>query len=163
MTLPDEHLDAALRALARADDDMSSSPTVEARLTNVVDGIARRRARWRWAAPLAAAAAVAIGILALFQPWRQATNGSRATVSVIETRAPDVSTAFFVLASGEIPIASARLVRLDVPRSTLQRYGLADLESPESAETVSAEVLVDDAGLARAVRFVHSGPVEDRR
>jgi anti-sigma-K factor RskA len=163
MTLPDEHLDAALRALSRADANMTSSLIVEARLANVVDRIARRRARWRWAAPLAAAAVLAIGVLALFQSWRQATNGSQATVSVTETGAPEISTAFFMLPSGEMPIASARLVRLEVPRSALQRYGLADLESPENAETVLAEVLVDDAGLARAVRFVHSGPKADRR
>jgi hypothetical protein len=165
MTLPDEHLDAALRALARADDDMTSSPIVEARLASVVDRIARRKARWRWATPLAAAAVLAIGILALFQPRWQGPNGSQATVPVAETGAPEVSTAFFMLPSGEVPIASARLVRLDVPRSALRRYGLEDVESrsPGNVETVPAEVLVDDAGLARAVRFVHSGPKGDRR
>lgn len=163
MTLPDEHLDAALRALARANDDMTSSPIVEARLANVVDEIARRRARWRSAAPVAAAVVLAVGTLTLFQPLRPAPNGSQATVSLIETGAPDVSTAFFVLPSGELPIASARLVRLEVPRSALKRYGLAGLEGAGNGESVSAEVLVDDAGLARAVRFVHSGPVEDPR
>jgi hypothetical protein len=165
MTLPDEHLDAALRALARADHDITGSPIVEARLANVVDQIARRKARWRWAAPLAAAAVLAISILALFQPWRQAQKGSEATVAVAETGAPEVSTPFFMLPSGEGPIASARLVRLDVPRSALRRYGFADVESwgPGNVGIVSAEVLVDDAGLARAVRFVHSGPERDRR
>ena len=160
MTLPDEHLDAALRALARVNDDMTSSPIVEARLASVVERIARRKARWRWAAPLAAAAVPAIGILALLQPWRQAQDGSEATVPAAESGAPEVSTPFFVLPSGEVPIVSARLVRLDVPRSAMRRYGFANVESwsPGNVGTVSAEVLVDDAGLARAVRFIHSGP-----
>jgi hypothetical protein len=164
MTLPDEHLDAALRALAQADSDMTSSPLVEARLVAVVDETGRRRARWRWAIPLAAAAVLTVGVLALFQSGRQAP-GSQATVPGPETAAPDVSTEFFLLPSGEMPIASARMVRLDVPRSALWRYGFSDIESRRAGDvgTVSAEVLVDEAGLARAVRFVHSGSGENRR
>jgi hypothetical protein len=71
-----------------------------------------------------------------------------------------VATAFFPLTYSSLPISNAQLVRVQVPRSALASFGLAPIDVPASAATgiasatVSADVLVGEDGVARAVRFV---------
>jgi hypothetical protein len=48
------------------------------------------------------------------------------------------------------------IVRLEVPRKALESFGLLSMDTtgaPES-DTVLADVIIGDDGLARAVRFV---------
>jgi len=58
-----------------------------------------------------------------------------------------------------VPISGGQVVRLEVPRTALAAFGLtADAQTAPSTDTVLADVVVGDDGLARAVRFVHSSP-----
>jgi len=60
-----------------------------------------------------------------------------------------------------LPYTDAQIVRLEVPRSALENFGLAPADLPADASAVShntvlADVLVGEDGLARAVRFVRA-------
>jgi hypothetical protein len=60
---------------------------------------------------------------------------------------------------GNVPMTDGHLVRLEVPRLALARFGLAspDMIVAEAAgRTVLVDVLVGEDGLARAVRFVRT-------
>ena len=71
------------------------------------------------------------------------------------------ATAFMPLVYSALPYTNAHIVRLEVPRAALKHFGLAPAESPAGAspvsrDTVLADVLVGEDGLARAVRFVRA-------
>jgi hypothetical protein len=149
----------ALRALAAEDVSLAPSSAIEARLRREVRSIARARRRRIAVVALAAAAVLAI---ALAVPWKRgvdnATAGSQPSTSA--SRGGEVATAFFPLTYSSLPISNAQLVRVQVPRSALASFGLAPIDVPASATgatasaTVSADVLVGEDGVARAVRFV---------
>jgi hypothetical protein len=153
----EQALDAAFRAVAEEDAGIGASPAVEARLLAEVRSIAARRRRIRVAA-LGIAAAL---LLALAVPaWRM--TGSD-TISVGVSRPPvaapiarEVTTEFLPLLYSSVPASHVQMVRLAVPRAALASFGLSPLETIDraSADTVLADVLVGDDGLARAVRFV---------
>jgi hypothetical protein len=176
-------LTSALRAVAREDAGratlLGTSGAVEARLRAEVQAIgAARRARLRWrAGALAALVIVAVAI----PVWRFAGRSqetSTARVSPIATVAGtstvpatqprgEITTAFLPLVYSDVPAAGVQIVRLSVPRSALASFGLAPRESASAqdtttaasgqpADTVVADILVGDDGLARAVRFVRA-------
>jgi hypothetical protein len=58
-----------------------------------------------------------------------------------------------LVASGTPPLASGQLVRVKLPRSALNALGLP-LDLARAGESVQADVLVGDDGLARAIRLV---------
>ncbi|HEX8178127.1 MAG TPA: hypothetical protein VF525_01150 [Pyrinomonadaceae bacterium] len=75
---------------------------------------------------------------------------------IIVARAPDAErvTEFVPLvAGGAPPLASGQLVRVELPRSALAALGLA-LDPARAGETIKADVLLGDDGLARAIRLV---------
>ena len=75
---------------------------------------------------------------------------------VIVARAPDaerVSEFVPLVAGGAPPLASGQLVRVELPRSALAALGLA-LDPARAGETIKADVLLGDDGLARAIRLV---------
>ena len=149
-------LAAALRVVADEERQMGASPEVEARLLNDVRAIAGARRRRARAAMLAVAAVL---ILALAVPaWRMRTRLPTAA------RVDEVTTAFMALPYGNLPASSVHMVRIAVPRAALASFGLMPLESVNraSTETIVADVLVGDDGLARAVRFVRS-PTEQEQ
>ena len=141
-----------------ADDDAQNgaSREVQARLLAEVRSIgARRRRRLFTAALLTAAAASVIGALVVSQ--RSGSVAPTPAVSVAP-QVRELTTAFLPLPGAAAPSADAYLVRLDLPRTALARLGLGQVEtidSPASATTVLADVLVGEDGVARAVRFVH--------
>jgi hypothetical protein len=148
----------ALRALAAEDVSLGASTAVEARLMGEVRSIARARRRRIAIVALAAAAVLAI---ALAVPWKRgADNATAGQPSTSASRGGEVATAFFPLTYSSLPISNAQLVRVQVPRSALASFGLAPIDVPASATsgrasaTVSADVLVGEDGLARAIRFV---------
>jgi anti-sigma factor RsiW len=153
-------LTAALRAVANQDAGRVASASVEERLRSEVRSIAARRRR-RYATALAVAAGLLIvaAVPARWMTRRQAVTSSTAADSdAARARAAvsEVSTAFLPLAYSSVPITNGQLVRLEVPRAALASFGLAPIEfldSP-SAGTVTADVIVGEDGLARAVRFV---------
>ena len=162
MTLPnqdDRDRDLALtpvfRALNTADDGMTASPEVEARLRREVLAIARAR-RARYAALwLAAAAAVVVAVGIAF--WRSDRSAGRdaGQPAVITVAAHDVTTDFFPLAYAYVPAFSTHIVRMEFPRRALASFGLGSFEiEADPTATVKADVVVGEDGLARYVRFV---------
>ena len=141
-------LDTALHALAEDDLQLGASAGIEARLLAEVRSIAAARRR-RMAIVVCAAAAVV-----LFALWigsqRFLPSQSR------DARAAEVTTEFMPLAYSSVPSTNVQVVRLAVPWAALVSFGLTPPEPLEraSADTVLADVLVGDDGLARAVRFV---------
>lgn len=141
-------LDTALRALAQDEPQLGASAGIEARLLVEVRNMAVARRR-RMAIVVCAATAVV-----LFALWigsqRFLPSQSR------DARAAEVTTEFMPLAYSSVPSTNVQVVRLAVPRAALISFGLTPPEPLEraSADTVLADVLVGDDGLARAVRFV---------
>ena len=141
-------LDTALRAMAEDEAQLGASARIEARLLAEIRSIAAARRR-RIAIAVCAAAAVV-----LFALWIGSQGFPRARSS--ETRVAEVTTEFMPLVYSSVPSTNLQVVRLAVPRTALVSFGLTPPEPLEraSADTVLADVLVGDDGLARAVRFV---------
>ena len=145
-------LTSALKA-AEDTEMVQTSPDVRARLLSEVRAIARRR-RQRTFVTLATAAAlvVAIGLVT----WRRMHPMPGIERSPL-TIAPfvEATTPFFPLVPAAMPLTSTHLVRIDLPRRALASFGLLGRElDHSSSETVLADLMVGDDGLARAVRFV---------
>ena len=143
-------LDTALRAMAEDEAQLGASAGIEARLLAEVRSIAvARRRRMAMAAFAAAAAAVVLFALWIGSRRFLPSRSSKARVA-------EVTTDFMPLAYSSVPSTNLQVVRLAVPRTALVSFGLTPPEPLEraSADTVLADVLVGDDGLARAVRFV---------
>ena len=79
--------------------------------------------------------------------------GSVGEMDVVAQAEPESVTSFMPLVAGGAPLASGQLVRVSVPRSALAALGLP--QNPTGAgDTIKADVLLGDDGLARAIRFV---------
>ncbi len=149
-------LDAALRELA--DDDVRHGPSagVKTRLLTEVRSIAaRRRRRLYGAVALTAAAASVVGVLLVSPP---STPPGSPPIASPATGPREMATAFLPLPGATAPLAEAHIVRLELPRAALVTFGLGQAEtltSSGSSNTVLADLLVGEDGLARAVRFVH--------
>jgi hypothetical protein len=146
---PRQSLEIALRAMAEDEAQIGASPAVEARLLGEVQSIAAARRRRMVIAACAMAAAV---LFALTAPsWKFSSRAPSRGARVAE-----VTTAFMPLVYGSVPATNVQIVRLAVPRAALASFGLIPLETVDraSTDTVLADVLVGDDGLARAVRFV---------
>jgi hypothetical protein len=78
----------------------------------------------------------------------------------------EVDTNFLPLmaASPLEPTESGHLIRMNLPRSTLGRFGFP-INSERSEEPIKADVLIGEDGVARAIRFVYTAenvPSSDR-
>ena len=137
-----------LRAMAEDDARLGASPAIEARLLAEVRsiGVARRRRT-----AIAACAVAAVVLLALWVSSQRFVPSRPSDARVAEVR-----TDFMPLPYSSVPTTNLQMVRLAVPRAALASFGLAPLEPLDrtSTDTVLADVLVGDDGLARAVRFV---------
>ena len=162
----DDELTRALRRLKDADEAMGASPGVEARLQQEVRGLRAQPRRWR-VQVLAGLAAAAMILAAVSITWWSrsrhtpdpASQGAAANIV-----AQEVVTQFFPLFYGSVPAAQNHLVRLELPRASLARFGLMSADAIERTPgTVLADVLVGDDGLARAVRFVRKLSQEPRQ
>ena len=141
-------LDTALRAMAEDEARLGASAGIEARLLAEVRSIAAARRRRIAMAAFAAAAVV------LFALWIGSQRFLLSRSS--KTRVAEVTTDFMPLAYSSIPSTNLQVVRLAVPRTALVSFGLTPPEPLDRTftDTVLADVLVGDDGLARAVRFV---------
>jgi len=147
----DRLLTDAFRAIAEADAALRASSGVEARLVSDVRTIAR--ARRMGALKLYATAAVlvlAVGgsVWSLRGPVSDLTLRSPTP----DPRFPELTTEFFPLHYSSVPVVDPRIVRLQVSRAALARFGVESVRS--TSDTVLADVIVGSDGLARAVRFV---------
>jgi hypothetical protein len=147
-------LSDALRAVATDDAGLAPSCGVKTRLVEEVRSIGRARRRRMTVVTLAAAAAVAA--IALAVPWRRAVDRPAPS-----PRLPaELVTQFFPLTYSNLPVSNAQLIRVRVPHSALESFGLAPLDIPAAGApggeraTVPADVLVGEDGVARAIRFV---------
>jgi len=168
----DRPLTSALRAVAAEDRSRGASAAVEARLLAEVRSIAHAR-RIRTGVGLLAAAAV--WFIAMAVPaWRasnheaaihEATSveSNRAT-GIAETNTREVTTDFFPLTYSSVPAPGGQLVRMQVPRTALARFGVTSfVVAGDRSSTVLAEVVVGNDGLARAVRFVRVAGISEQQ
>lgn len=66
----------------------------------------------------------------------------------------EITTDFIPLVHNQLaPVESGHLVRVEMPRAALARFGLP-VNAERAYERVKADVLVGDDGIARAIRFV---------
>jgi hypothetical protein len=152
-------LNASLRALARADRENGAAAGVRTRLLQEVRtlGAARRRTILKSAILItivSMATVVPVWQLAMLEkPLRQSARfGEGATALESE-----LVTAFYPLEYSTVPISGGRLVRMEVPPSALEAFGLSEateVRDRTASNRLLADVLVGDDGLARAVRFV---------
>ena len=150
----DRRLNDALRAVAEEDETLSASPQVRERLLAEVHGIARPR--WNRMRMLQLAAAAILFITIALPAWYSArpSNATRDDAA-LRPSVREETTEFFPLAYSNVPALDGYVVRMQVPRTTLESFGVAEFTSPgDRSATVAADVLVGGDGLARAVRFV---------
>ena len=153
-------LTKALRAVANADADAGTSPNVEARLRAEVRRLGAGQQRHVWPQWMAAAAALSLVIGGTLW-WTRVINPKAIPGGALESQptVAEIKSDFLPLPYSSVPTPSVRMVRLEVPRQALASFGLVSLEavSDSGTATVTADVLVGDDGLARAVRFVRPG------
>lgn len=155
-TKQNDPLTRALRRLKEDDEALSASPAVEARLLQEVRSLQPRR---RWSPQLIAALTAAVIVVATLSItwWAR----SRTTPELVTQEA---TTEFFPLFYSSVPSAQTHLVRLELPRESLARFGLMSADGIDrTSGTVLADVLIGDDGLARAVRFVRKLSQEQRQ
>jgi hypothetical protein len=154
-------LTSALRAVAQADQTLGASPAVEARLLAEVRSIRRARRRGYIAA---CSLAVLLLLAVLFPMWRPIARPSSNVARAAVAEGTEVRTDFLPLVYGAMPAKQLQLVRIAVPRKALASFGLGSLDAPRTpADTVLADVLVGEDGLARAVRFVQPIKQQEQR
>jgi hypothetical protein len=159
----EDRLTAALRALAR-EDAAQPSPDVEARVMSEFRALrpASRPARTARIAGFALAATLVAAVSGSL--WLMRRSSGSADGAGFAARRPriEVTTAFMPLVYSALPYTDAQIVRFEVPRNALNAFGLAPADVPAdvmpaaSGNTVLADVLVGEDGLARAVRFVRA-------
>jgi hypothetical protein len=144
-------------ALNKADESMTASASVETRLRAEVRARAARRMPL---SPISLAIAASLAVIIGASAWflRDATR-----IDVPQTQAiadgGEPLTGFVPLGYNRSPAGPTHIVRLEVSRTALASFGLLSMDSTGSpaSETVLADVIIGEDGLARAVRFV--GPV----
>jgi hypothetical protein len=150
-------MNSPFEKLNQADEQMEVSAKVEDRLRAEVRAIASRRRSFPYEyLAVAASLALIIGAGAWFM--RDTDRAGMEQTRLAEQTTESV-TDFVPLGYNRIPAASAtQIVRLEVPRKALASFGLLPMDSTASpdSETVLADVIIGDDGLARAVRFVRS-------
>ncbi len=172
----------ALRALAAADAVREAGPRVEAALLAEFDKRhSRRRTVW-WVYAAAAAMAFVVAGAWLAQLWRRPVEPPRLAVrpavvqpapleqakkqQIARVRRPvvarratkkqtEVATRFIPLIVGDDAVEgeAVPVVRVRLPRTVLASFGLP-MTQDHASETVDADVVLNDAGAARAIRFV---------
>jgi hypothetical protein len=129
-----------------------ASEHVRARLLAEVRSIGRARRRRSFVALAAAAGIVTVVGLGV---WQMTGAGTLDEETHAGPNRTEVTTPFFALLPGAMPSSTTHIVRVEVPRRALASFGLATREvAQSSSDTVLADLLVGDDGLARAVRFV---------
>jgi hypothetical protein len=154
-----------LKILAEADRDLEAPERVELRLRDV---FRKRYARQKWPY-LAIAAAIVAAVLLYPRPKLQTMEIAVVTppVPVLPVAKPvpprvrrvkppqEVMTEFFPLMDDPPPFERGELLRVSLPAAAMRGVGLPVSEE-RLTETVQADVLVGQEGLARAIRFVNT-------
>jgi hypothetical protein len=147
-------LTTCLRQIAAIDATTGASPAVRARLLEEVRALRRERRR-----SLVKMYALAAGLLiATAAPVWQLSTRPAVDVSIRPTPAAgdaEVATMFYPLTYSDLPVTQGNVVRLAIPPAAFASLGVEPVDwiGPQP-DTVLADVLVGEDGLARAVRFV---------
>jgi hypothetical protein len=138
-----------LRAIAEEDAPLGPSSDVDLRLRRAVRTIGQARRRRVYAVALAATAGLLIAIL-----WP--AGPTVVAPSPVGSERVEAATEFLPLMYRDVPMSESRIVRLEVSRDALIMFGLSGVDTiaRSSPETVLADVVVGEDGLARAIRFV---------
>ena len=146
-------LGEGLRAVAEDEQQLGSSSAVGLRLLAEVQAIATARRRRAVILSLSAAAVLAIAILVpTWRSWQsQASQSNQADAPVVSR---ELVTEFFPLRYSNVPARSGYVVRMQVPRGALASFGVTPPAGDVASQSVLADVVIGDDGLARAVRFV---------
>ena len=162
----DRRLTDAFRAIAADEGQLGASPAVESRVMAAFEDVVARRRRTRRIVGALAAAAVIVAMAAGALKVRPLNSGERPSLQTSDFKlqtSAEVATAFLPLAYSGVPTTDGHVVRMEVPRASLVRFGLLPADMAVGADaaddaarggTVIADVVIGDDGLARAVRFV---------
>jgi hypothetical protein len=160
----------ALHALAESDREREASAAVEVKLRSAFRKRYRTRI-WPYFAIAATAAAAIVFVLyalpkphivpqpiqiAAVTPAPTVASVTQPTVrkAVHRKRQPrEAVTEFFPLMDDALPFERGELLRVSLPASALRSVGLP-VNEDRLEDTVQADVLVGEEGLARAIRFV---------
>jgi hypothetical protein len=156
MEKPSRSLDSVLRELAQDDARQGASADVQARLLEKVRSMAARRRRRVYTAVVLTAAAASVAGAVLMVPDRMPPDARPVASSATEPA--ETATPFLPLGGATLPPADGYIVRLELPRAALVQFGLGQAETlpaSSSTNTLLADVLVGEDGVARGVRFVH--------
>jgi hypothetical protein len=155
----------ALHALAESDRERAAPARVEARLRAA---FRKRHKRLIWPYFALAALAAAVVLFMNTRPKVQTMDIAVVTPPVVtvpmarvEAKKPvrrrpaprEVVTDFFPLMEDAQPFERGELLRVSLPASAMRSVGLPVSED-RLADTIQADVLVGEEGLARAIRFV---------
>jgi len=154
-----------LKLLADQDRDLEAPAAVEMRLRAAFK---QKHARPKWPY-FALAAAIALAVVLYPRPKIQVLEIAQFTPpvavvpvsppvpakAVIKQKTPprEVVTEFFPLMEDPPPFERGELLRVSLPASAMRGVGLPVSED-RLTDTVQADVLVGQEGLARAIRFV---------
>ena len=147
-------LTTCLRQIAAIDATAGASPAVRARLLEEVRALRRERRR-----SLVKMYALAAGLLiATAAPVWQLSTRPTFDVSIRPTQTAgdaEIATMFYPLTYSDLPVTQGNVVRLEVSPAAFAALGVEPVDwiGPQ-LDTVLADVLVGEDGLARAVRFV---------
>ncbi len=155
-----------LKTLAENDRERRAPEVVEERLRIAFRERYKRRV-WPYFA-LAAAAALAVVVYLQPKPQTMAIAVVTPPVAVVPSPVPaprkkirrkpeptEIVTDFFPLLDDAQPFERGELLRVKLPASAMRSVGLPVSEDRMS-DTVQADVLVGEEGLARAIRFVRT-------
>jgi hypothetical protein len=152
----ERELTAGLRGLGRATADARPSPALEGRLLAAFAARhqAERVTRRGWLRPgIAAAAALAALAVVVAGLFAIRDDGQRGRLTGGDTQAAFESEFHPWPGAETLPaFESGQLVRMELPASVLPLLGIVPAMAI-TTETVEADVLVGQDGLARAVRF----------
>jgi hypothetical protein len=154
MNKPNDELTEALRRLKDDDASMTTSPGVEARLRAEFRLIAASHARRSRMLVVQIAATVALVVLPI-AGWALFYREPSPEAVAVARPPQEVVTQYFPLFYSSVPAAAVHVVRMEVPRASMVRFGLLPGDAlNRTTGTVLADVIVGEDGLARAVRFV---------
>lgn len=102
-----------------------------------------------------------VSVVSVNNAGRRAPRRSR-PLSETANRFEEIYSDFIPLTQDLSPMESGHVMRVNVPRSALPKFGLP-MNPQRASETIPAEVLMSDDGMARAIRFANTVPVRMNR
>jgi hypothetical protein len=145
---------ASLASEARRDERNEAAEPSTADVRAEMAGLSSRR-ELSTQLPRPAIGGRAAMMRAKYERGGSAGRARRGAMPVAEAGGEEYATDFIPLYQAEqaAPVVTGQLVRVELPRSALSRFGLT-VNSEGGAERVKADVLLGEDGMARAIRFV---------